>query len=223
LIGLIGGLGVGAGVHYYRELAAAHEAIGRPLELTMVHAQMSRVFEHASSGNYHGLAAYLADLLSKLKAAGATIGVIPAMTPHICADELLPITPLPIVNLIDVVRAELAERDLKRVALFGTRFVVESDLFGRLDGVDVVRPKPEEITFIHDTYTQLARTGSATPQQSDQLIATARTLCDRDGAEAIVLAGTDLATLFNESNTPFPHLDCARAHIRAIMRAIDDR
>lgn len=29
----------------------------------------------------------------------------------------------------------------------------------------------------------------------------------------------DLAALFKETNTDFPHLDCARAHIQAIMRA----
>ena len=67
--------------------------------------------------------------------------------------------------------------------------------------------------------SQLARSGSATPAQYDQLVAMATTLRERDAVEAIVLAGTDLAMLFNETNTPFPHLDCARAHIQAIMRA----
>lgn len=220
MIGLVGGLGVGAAIHYYRELAAAHDQRGRPLELAMVHAQMSRVFEHASAKDYAGLAAYLAGVLAQLRAAGATIGVIPAMTPHICIDELIPISPLPVVNLIDVVRAEFERRGLKRIALFGTRFVVESDMFGRLRGFEVARPQPDEITFIHETYTQLARTGSATPAQFDRLVAIAKTLQDRDGAEAIVLAGTDLATLFNEHNTPFPNVDCAHAHLQAIMRAV---
>jgi aspartate racemase len=219
-IGLIGGLGVGAAIHYYRELAVEHERRGRPLALSMVHAQMSRVFEHASRRDYVGLAAYLAGLLEQLRASGATIGVIPAVTPHVCIDDLMAISPLPLVNLIDVVGAEIERRGLKRVALFGTRFVVETDMFGRLD-VDVVRPRPEEIAFIHDTYTHLASTGSATAQQYDQLVATANLLRKRDGAEAIVLAGTDLATLFRADNTPFPHLDCAAAHVQAIMRTVE--
>jgi aspartate racemase len=41
---------------------------------------------------------------------------------------------------------------------------------------------------------------------------------ERDGVEAIILAGTDLAVLFNESNTDFPHIDCARVQLDAIMR-----
>jgi aspartate racemase len=218
VIGLVGGLGVGAAVHYYRELAAAHERDGRPFELVMVHAQMSRVFEHASAGDLDGLARYLAGILAQLKSAGASLAVIPAMTPHLCIDQLTPIAPLPIVDLIEVVVRALAERGVRRVALFGTRFVVQSDLFGRLKGIEVARPRPDEITFIHDTYTQLARTGTATDAQYRQLVALADTLQQRDGAESIVLAGTDLASLFNDTNTPFPHLDCAGAHIRAIMR-----
>ncbi len=223
MIGLVGGLGVGAAIHYYRELAAAHEQDGRPLELVMAHAQMSRVFELASANDLTGLAEYLAGILSNLKAAGATIGVIPAMTPHLAADQLAAITPIPLVNLIEVITAALSAMGARRIALLGTRFVVETDLFGKLPGFEIARPAPDEITFIHDTYSQLARTGSVSHEQYRQLVATAERLRARDGAEVIVLAGTDLATLFNESNTPFPHLDCARAHIQAIMRATRPR
>jgi aspartate racemase len=158
-------------------------------------------------------------VVARLKAAGATIAVIPAVTPHICIDQLTPVAALPIVSLIDVLAAEFTARGITRVALFGTRFVVESDLFGRFPTISFARPRPDEIAFIHDTYTQLATTGSATQAQYQQLVDLAHTLGSRDGAEVIVLAGTDLSSLFNETNTPFPHLDCAGAHIRAIMRS----
>jgi aspartate racemase len=220
MIGLVGGLGVGAAVHYYRELAGVHAQRGLELELSIVHAHMTRVFEHASAGDRPGLARYLAGILEQLKASGATLGVIPALTPHLAIDELLAITPLPIVNVIDAVQGEVRSRQLNRIALFGTRFVVETAMFGKLVDVEIVRPRPDEISLIHDTYSNLARTGSATSEERQQLVDLAETLQSRDGVEAIVLAGTDLALLFDEHNTPFAHLDCARAHIQAIMRAI---
>jgi aspartate racemase len=47
---------------------------------------------------------------------------------------------------------------------------------------------------------------------------------ERDRVEAVILAGTDLALLFNESNTDFPHVDAARVHIDAIAnRALGAR
>jgi aspartate racemase len=42
-------------------------------------------------------------------------------------------------------------------------------------------------------------------------------LCRRDGVGAIVLAGTDLNLVFNETNAGFPAVDCLAAHIEAIV------
>jgi aspartate racemase len=220
VIGLVGGLGVGAAIHYSRALAAAHDRAGRPLQLSMVHAQMSRVFEHATAGDRNALARYLAGVLSQLEASGATLGVIPALTPHLAIDELLKITPIQLVSLIDAVNGEIASRTLRRVALLGTRFVVESDLFGKLAGVEVMRPAAAEIAFIHDTYSRLAREGTLAAAERQRLVDLAARLCDRGRLDAILLAGTDLALVFDGTNTPFPYLDCADAHIRAIMRAV---
>jgi aspartate racemase len=219
MIGLMGGLGIGAGIHYYRELAAAHLAEGRPLALALVHAEMSRAIEYVTAGDRPGLARYLGGLLSNLHAAGATIGVIPAVTPHLVIEELRQISPIPIVNLLDVVAREVTARGLRRVALFGTRFVIESDFFGALEGATVVRPSPAEIEIIGETYLQIARSGQGTREQRETLTKLAGTLCAREDLDAILLAGTDLSLVFDESNTEFPHLDCARAHIQAIMRS----
>ena len=222
LIGLIGGLGVGAAIHYYRELAAGHDDRRSPMKLAMIHASISQTTQYASIGDRQGLAEYLAGFLARLKTVGATIGVVPAVTPHLCIDELKAITPIPVVDITEVVAAEIRRRRLTKVALYGTRFVIESDLYGRLPGVDVVRPRDAEIDFVHDAYTRLAHTGTVDDGHRQGLVALAETLQRRDGVEAVVLAGTDLALMFNAANTPFPHLDCARAHIDAILRVVQE-
>jgi aspartate racemase len=219
MIGLIGGLGVGAAIHYYRSLAAAHDDRRRPLRLVMDHASISRATEYASNGDRHGLAVYLAGFLSRLKAAGATFGVIPAVTPHLCIDELKRIAPLPLVDITEAVAHQVHERKLSKVALFGTRFVIESDLYGRLRGVAVVRPQPAEVDFVHRAYSHLAHTATVSAADRQQLVALADMLRMRDGVEAVLLAGTDFALMFDASNAPFPHLDCAGVHIDAILRA----
>lgn len=220
MIGLVGGLGIGAGIHYYRRLAAAHEAAGQPLALALVHAQMPRVFEHAGRGDLAGLAGYLAGILGQLQGAGATLGVIPAVTPHICIDHLERLTPLPIVNMLEAVASDVARRELRRVAVFGTRFVIESDFFGRLPQVEIVRPAPGEIALINDTYVRVAAAGRPAPGDHAALTAVARRLCEGDGVDAVLLAGTDLSLVFDPGNTEFPNVDCAEVHIQAIMRRL---
>src|SRR5215211_1367595 len=67
---------------------------------------------------------------------------------------------------------------------------------------------------------QLVVSGRATPAQHQRLTSLAQTLCARDELEVIVLAGTDLALIFDDTNTPFPQVDCARLHIEGSIVAV---
>lgn len=216
-LGLVGGLGVGATVHYYEKLASAHEAQGRTLDIVIVHAETSRVFEHVEANDRRGLAEYLNVFIRRLKAAGAELAAIPAVTPHFCVRELIAISPLPIVNIFEPLVNELATRSARRVAVFGTRFVIQSALFGEVRQVEIIQPRPHEMEYIHNTYVELARNGKASGAQHSGLSELAHTLARRDGVETIILAGTDFALLFNDANTHFPYVDCAALHLDAIL------
>jgi aspartate racemase len=216
-LGLIGGLGVGAAIHYYRELARAHEARGSSLRLVMVHADMRQGLEYIRAGELPKLAEYLADLIGRLRASGAEIAIIPAVTPHICVAELEAISPLPLVNILSATGEAIEARGFRRVSVFGTRFSIETDLFGQVRQAEIIRPQPAEIDFIHEIYFGLAETGIGSAAQREQLSALAHRLIDRERLDGIVLAGTDLSLIFDRETTDFPHIDCAREHIGAIM------
>jgi len=221
-LGLVGGLGVGATIHYYQKLARAHEEHGRTLDIVITHAETSRVFEYVQAGDRDGLAEYLLGFIRRLKAAGAEFAVIPAITPHYCVRELIAASPLPLFNIFDPLVEELAVRDIRRVAVFGTRYVMESSLYGFAGDVAIIRPTADEMDIIHRTYLELLQKGAGTEEQHRNLTAIAHTLQQRDRVEAIVLAGTDLAVLFNETNTAFPHLDCAALHLKRILHGLLD-
>jgi aspartate racemase len=219
-LGLVGGLGVGATIHYYRGLAQAHAARGLALDLVMAHAETERVFEYVRAGDRVGLARYLVAFAERLKAAGAELIALPAVTPHFCEAEFASLSPLPIVSIFPPLQKEIASRKIKRVAVFGTRFAIESQLFGRVSGVEFRHPLPDEVEFIHQTYTEVAQQGKGTEEQWLGLTRIARTLRRRDQVDAILMAGTDLTLLFNEANTEFPHFDCAALHIKQILAAM---
>jgi len=216
-LGLIGDLGPGDTIHYYQELIAAHAARGYVSRLLISHADVDRVLGNVKDNNLAGLAHYLAQLIGQLSDAGAEVTAIAAITPHICAPELAKLSPLPLVNLVDDVARVVRAKGLARVAIFGTRFSVETGLFGQLPGVEFVAPKPDELNFIHDTYLQIVKAGRGSDEIFRGLRNLAHRLCERDGAQAIILAGTELSLVFNAANTDFPAIDCARVHIDAIM------
>lgn len=217
-LGLIGGLGPGATVYYYRGLLAAHQAAGKVARLLIAHADVNQARAFVEKDDRAGLARYLASFISSLSAGGAEMTAIVAITPHICAAELSAISPLPLVDIVSEVSAEIQAQGLRRVALLGTRFTVESRMFGRL-GVDVVMPKAKEIEQIHNTYMD-ALNDRSTPKQIDELRQLARTLISRDDADAVLIAGTDLSIVLNEHNAGFPAMDCAAVHVRAITKKL---
>ena len=79
----------------------------------------------------------------------------------------------------------------------------------------------DEIDRIHRIYTDIVA-GRGSDAQTEELRKLAQTFVTRDGAQAVLLAGTDLSMVFTESNAGFPAIDCARIHIDAIVRRLLD-
>ena len=217
-LGLVGGLGPGATVYYYNGLIAAHKAHGRVARMLIAHADVDHGRPLAEAGKLDELARYLNGFIDATVAGGAEMAAIVAVTPHICAAQLLPLLKIPLIDMISVVADEIRARGLKRIALLGTRSTVESRMFDRL-GVDVAMPKPDEIDFIHNAYLDVVYDRS-TPAGIDRLRELASTLVRRDGAESVLLAGTDLSMVLNEASAGFPTIDCASVHIAAITKRL---
>lgn len=218
ILGLVGGLGPNATVYYYNGLIAAHKAQGRVARMLIAHADVDHGRPLAEANKLDELARYLNGFIDETAAGGAEMAAIVAITPHICAAQLAPLLRIPLIDMVDEVAREVKARGLKRVALLGTRSTVESRMFGRL-GVDVVMPKPDETDFIHNSYLDVVYDRS-TPAKIDQLRELANTLVKRDGAESVLLAGTDLSMILNEENAGFPTIDCAGVHITAITQRL---
>lgn len=215
--GLIGGLGVGATIIYYEAIAAACASRHIVPRMTIAHANAPTALALVTAGNIDGMARYLAGFAHELAAAGADFFAIPAITPHICLTGLKAETTLPIVDICEVTADTLRKRGLKRVALFGTRFTIDTAFFGALDGFEVIRPTAVEVDEVHATYLELATAGKTTPAKIDRLREIAHRLCREERVESVLLAGTDLNLVFDESNAGFPTVDCAAAHIEAIV------
>ena len=213
-LGLIGGLGPGATVHYYRGLLAAHAAQGRVARMLIAHADVNHARPLAEANKLDELARYLNGFIDSTAAGGAEVAAIVAVTPHICSAQLLPLLRIPLIDMVAEVAREIHARGLERVALLGTRSTIESRMFGRL-GIDVIMPAADEIDFIHNAYLDVVYDRS-TQAGIDRLRELANTLVKRDGAESVLLAGTDLSMVLNESNAGFPTIDCAGVHIAAI-------
>ena len=216
-VGIVGGLGVGATVHYYEKITAACKARGIVPDLVIAHADVDHGQSLVRAGRLDQLGDYLARYIEQLAAAGAKAVAIPAVTPHIAVAEIKARTKVPLINIMETLGAELRAKKLKRVALFGTIYTMQGSLWGQVTDAEFVKPQPDEMKFLGEAYQRLLDTRVPAPGDVDRLREIAATLQKRDGVEAILLAGTDLTVIFDEANAGFPCIDVARPHLDAIV------
>ena len=109
-VGIVGGLGVGATVHYYEKIAAACKVRGVVPDLVITHADVDHGQSLVRAGRLDALADYLAGFIERMSRAGAEAAAMPAVTPHICIAQLLKRTRVPLLNIVDPIAQELQAR-----------------------------------------------------------------------------------------------------------------
>lgn len=216
-IGLIGGIGPAATEVYYRALVRLYANANRRLDLTIANADAREVVNNLEAGNQMAQAVVFARYIDQLKAAGCEAVALTSLGAHFCMGVLEPMSSLPLVSALPALEAHFAAMNVKTIGVLGTRAVMASRLYG-LAGVDVVTVPYDELGTAHAHYVAMAVAGKATDEQRAYFKNAALRLVDEQGAEAIVLGGTDLFLAFDKPGYPYPVVDCALVHAAAIAQ-----
>ncbi len=217
-IGLIGGIGPAATEFYYRGLIDRHAAAGTAPDLTIVHADVRQMAANLAAGATQAQAEIFARLIARLAAAGAELAAVTSMGGHFCIRELEAISPLPLLNAVPEVEAAIRANGFSTVGIIGTRTVMESGLYGGIRSARVVRPEGALLDEVHTAYITMAGVGRVTEAQRQVFFTAGRRLCEGQGAEVVLLGGTDLFLAFTEQDCGFPVMDCADVHVAALYR-----
>jgi aspartate racemase len=218
-IGLIGGIGPAATEFYYRGLVARHAGSAKPMELTIVHADVRELSRNAAAGDAQKQAQIFADLVRRLASAGAEAAAITSIGGHFCVRELVALSPIPILDAIPGIAERIRRQGLKTVGLLGTATVMRTRLYGGISSASVVVPKGDALDKVHQTYIAMALSGKVTDEARAELFSIGQSLCREQGAEVVLLAGTDLFLAFDGRACGFPVADCAEIHMDALHRA----
>jgi aspartate racemase len=157
-----------------------------------------------------------ARLTERLASAGAGCVAVTSIAGHFCRNEFEALSPLPVVDMIDAVGRAVTARLVRRIGILGTRTVMESRFYGGVTTATVLLPVGSDLEDVHDAYVTMATAGAVTDVQRTIFHSAARRLIEEEGAEAIMLGGTDLALVFDEKSSPYPLIDCAAIHADAI-------
>lgn len=215
-IGLIGGIGPAATVFYYRRLTQQAAARGVALDLTLVHADVSTLLGNLAAGDAAAQAAIFRPLAQRLAAAGAEAVAVTAIAGHFCIEDFKVVSPLPVIDLLSSVPNRLREVGYRTVGILGTKTVMQSGMYGCLSGLKVLQPGGVSLDAVHQSYADMATAGAVTAAQRKVFFEAGRDLC-AEGAEAVLLGGTDFFLAFDGQDPGFKAVDCAELHLADII------
>lgn len=210
-IGLIGGIGPAATVVYYQRLCAAMRTRGARLELTVVQADIHDLIANNLADRRVEQAEIYAGLIQRLKAAGADLAAITSLGGHFCYAETVARAVLPLVSAVAPLDAYFAAEGIGCVGLLGTRVVMRTRLYGQLQRTRALAVD-SDIDLLGQTYQDVAVAGHCSDAARQEFFAAGRQMVAA-GAEAIVLAGTDLNLAFDGHDPGFRVIDALDVHV----------
>jgi aspartate racemase len=223
-IGIVGVSAEGAALCYKTIcLEGERHGLGRydHPDVTMHTHSLGKYMACISRDDWSGVAALMLSSAQKLAAAGATFLICPDNTVHQAFDEVELRSPLPWLHIAGVVGDEAANRGFRRLALTGTKYLVESDVYpSRLTPrrIDFQRPTADEREEINRIIFDELQYAVLKPE-AVALFQRAITRMKSDGCDAVVLGCTEIPLLMNDGNSPLPTLDSTRLLARAALRA----
>jgi aspartate racemase len=226
-LGIIGGIAPGSTVDYYRLLIASfreQRQDGSYPSILINSIDLTRLLKLVGENRLTELTEYLLFEVGRLAKAGADFGLLASNTPHIVFAELSRESPIPLLSIVEAARDAAQSMGLRSVGLLGTRFTMEGrfypEVFARR-GITVRAPRPEDREYVHEKYMGELISGDFRSETREEFVSIIERL-RRDGAEGVLLAGTELPLLLRDAgDCGVPLLDTTRIHVdRAVSELL---
>ena len=175
-------------------------------------------------GDWEGVAALMLASAEKLARIGADFLICPDNTIHAAHGLVAPRSPLPWLHIAEVVASAAAERGFEKLALTGTRWLVESEVYPEAlaaRGLAFERPEPAAREAMNRIIMDELVYGTFKPESVAVFQRSIEAL-KRSGCDAVILGCTEIPLIIDDSNAALPTLDSTRLLARAALRFATD-
>ncbi|HEL5705937.1 TPA: aspartate/glutamate racemase family protein, partial [Clostridioides difficile] len=208
-IGLIGGMSWESTITYYQVInTVIKERLGglHSSKCILYSVDFQEIEECQSSGNWEKSAKILADAAIKLQEAGADFIVICTNTMHKVSDKIQESIHIPLLHIADVTATVLREKEIKKVALLGTKYTMEQDFYKNViinNGIEVLIPNEEDRIIVNDTIFNELCLGIVSESSKKAFLSIIDNL-GKQGAEGVILGCTEIGLLIKQNDTSIP-------------------
>lgn len=216
-LGLIGGMSWVSTRTYYERInrCIQQEAgLGHSAPLLIESLDFAQLRGLQSAEDWQRAAGILTESARDLERSGAGALIIGANSMHRVYDEVAEGVGVPVLHIADCVGAKMAADGVKSAALLGTRNVMTESFYRRrlvAHGVDLLPPDMGYAEALDKIIYEQLTVGKVT-RDAERALKTMITEIDKDGAQAIVLACTELELVVDVDANVLPIYDSTRIH-----------
>lgn len=220
-IGIVGCSAEGAALCYRTICVEGAELLGPHAhpEVSLHTHSLAAYTACLERGDWPGVAELMRDSAEKLAKTGAEFLICPDNTIHNALPHLEGRSPLPWLHIAEVAADQARMRGFRRLALTGTRWLVESELYPErlaMRGLAFLRPEAAECTEINRIIMEELVCGVFKPEAVAYFQKVIARLKD-EGCDAVILGCTEIPLILDDSNSPLPTLDSTRLLARAAL------
>lgn len=222
-LGLLGGMSWQSTALYYRrlnELVQSRVGGHASAPLLIWSADFAEIEALQRAGEWPAQGRILAAAAARLDAAGVGAIALATNTLHLVSDDIAAAIEAPFIDLIDVVAKAVS--GYRSVGILATDYTMTSDLYPKRlaqYGVDVIVPDEEDRRLVHSAIYDELLHGVIRDETRQAYLAVIDRLADR-GAEAVLLACTEIGMLLVDGDARVPLADTTILHCDALADVI---
>lgn len=216
-LGLIGGMSWVSTRTYYEHInrivqQRTNRRASAPLLIESL--DFTQLYALKSEEDWERACEVLTDSARRLEQAGASALVIGANSMHRVYDKVAAAVSVPILHIAECVGERMGADKVGTAALFGTSNVMTESFYRRrlvAHGVDLLPPDLENVEELDRIIYDELIVGKVT-RDAERALKTMITVKEQEGADAIVLACTELELVVDVDANVLPIYDSTRIH-----------
>lgn len=226
-IGLIGGMSWESTAHYYalinqyiqEKLGGLHSA-----KILLTSVDFAEIEAHQKKNEWDEITVLLLPEAQKLEEAGADFIIICTNTIHKIVPVLAPSLHIPLLHIAEATAEALQDAGIRKAGLLGTKYTLQDNFYGdKLAeyGIETIIPQPEDVDCLNRIiFDELCMAKFCDASKTEVLDIISR--LEERGAEAVILACTELDLLIKAGDAGIPIFDTTKIHAeKAAKKAIE--
>jgi len=225
-IGIVACSAEGAALCYTTICIEAQEKLFkyRHPEITIHTPPLSDYMQHIWNGNWEGVAELMLKSAQIVAKAGADFAICPDNTIHQAFNLMISKSPIPWLNIVQVVGAEAKKKRFKHLGILGTKYLMNSPVYTdslKKFGITTEIPEVSDQEKIDKIIFEELVNGVCTEESRKEFNKIIQKLA-KNNCDAIVLGCTEIPLLVDPNDCPLPTLDSTRLLARAaIIKALE--